>query len=458
MKEKTDAQVEAGFYKRLEEESYFAKRFLRRLYRETAQISECKEIVPSKIETPPNFSSIETRGVNKSKRNIAQDTVDNMLEMGYIERTVQSPNWLIPSIFIRKKSTEEVILALDLRRVNSVVEKDEYPLPSIKKQISHLTSARYYSRFTIKDGLFKVPLDPSSYEKTTFKVEGEYYRFKVLPIGYINSHTRFQKIMDSILKEEAEKTCSIYLFDVLVYSCDLHTHGLSLLRILRKLKEYGLDINWETAEFGKKEIEFRGKSIKEGFIKPDEKKLEFALNFYEPETLKDLRRYLGAVGINRKFVPDSSETLKPLYTLARGLCPFNWRKQHSNAFFEYQMKLSNITNLAVPDVSKNFIIETTVLYNSISATLKQEDEVIEYYSKTMCSWQKKYSRKEKQAFAVLSAVKRWGYYLKKTNFTVISSFAGLSNLEDVIVRSNISNRMRNWCSILNSYSIAHVLK
>lgn len=458
MKDKKRDQVGLEIYERLAEGSSFSKKHIKTLYQDIDRIKSTERIIPAEINTPSDFSIIERRDIPASKRKMAQRALDEMIKAGYVERAAQSEKWLIPSVVVRKKTSDEVLFTLDLRKVNEVTEKDAYPLPSIKKELHNLSNVVYYSKFSIKDGFFKVPLHTSSYEKTTFRVEDKYYRFRVLPMGYINSHAILQRTVDTVLKNEIGQFCLAYISDVLVYTETLEQHKTVLATVLGKLKRYGLLINWETAEIAQKEVQFFRHNIRSGLIQPNKKELEFSINAEVPNNLRELRQYLGAVGINRKFVPNASETLKILYQLSSGFYPFKWKKEHTDAFLEYREKLKHVTDLAIPNYSEKFIIETFVLPNSIGATLRQGEHVVEYYSKTMNKRHKEYTKKEKNIFAVLSTLKKWHHYVAYNEFIIISEFTSLSNVSTLLSTANLSSRTKYWYGIISRYSIVHQQK
>jgi len=58
---------------------------------------------------------------------------------------------------------------LDFRKLNSVSEKDAYPLPYMNAiQIDKLQSARYISTIDLSQAYFQIPLKRNSRELTAF--------------------------------------------------------------------------------------------------------------------------------------------------------------------------------------------------------------------------------------------------------------------------------------------------
>jgi hypothetical protein len=66
----------------------------------------------------------------------------------------------------------------------------------------------------------------------------------------------------------------IYLDDILVTSPDEQSHILHLHRILERLRDFGLMLNLEKCEFGKRSVDFLGHRITAAGAEPIVKHLQ----------------------------------------------------------------------------------------------------------------------------------------------------------------------------------------
>lgn len=89
---------------------------------------------------------------------------------------------------------------VDYRKLNSVTEKDAYPLPYISTILDHLQGATYLSSLDIRSAYWQVMLDDSSKQYTAFTVPSRgLFQFTRLPFGLHNAPATFQRLVDTIL-------------------------------------------------------------------------------------------------------------------------------------------------------------------------------------------------------------------------------------------------------------------
>lgn len=129
--------------------------------------------------------------------------------------------------------------------MNILTEHDDYHLPNISTITDDIRDMRYFWKLDIIDGFFRALLAPETQHKTTYKIEETCYKFVVLPMGYRNAPNIFQRVMENILDKMLGTICRVYIDDILIYSKDLTSCKASVKAVLMKLKEYGMEINWE---------------------------------------------------------------------------------------------------------------------------------------------------------------------------------------------------------------------
>ena len=148
------------------------------------------------------------------------------------------------------------------------------------------------------------------------------------------------------------RTTDVYIDDVLVFSKTPEEHLQHLSEVFNRLEHYGLILNKDKCVFGAENIEFLGHRIDKMGVKPLEKKLRIFVNFPNPSTMRELRRWLGMANFYRRFIKNAGKILAPF---ARVLSPkkgsresISWNSEMECAFNTTKEILAEITSLAFP--------------------------------------------------------------------------------------------------------------
>ena len=62
-------------------------------------------------------------------------------------------------------------------------------------------------------------------------------------------------------------------------------------------------------------------------IKPDQERTQGIRDFLEPTTVKEVRRFVGLLGYERRFLEGISYILRPLYELTNKGVRFEWTEK-----------------------------------------------------------------------------------------------------------------------------------
>ena len=88
---------------------------------------------------------------------------------------------------------------IDFRRLDKVIEKDVYPLPNIELVLRNFNQCKYFSKIDFTSGFFQIKLDENDRKYTSFSTRRGKFQFKVLPQGFANSSSIFQRTMNLIM-------------------------------------------------------------------------------------------------------------------------------------------------------------------------------------------------------------------------------------------------------------------
>ena len=108
---------------------------------------------------------------------------------------------------------------------------------------------------------------------------------------------------------------SAYINDLLIYSNSLREHKEHVRKILRILRENGLQVDIKKCEFHVKEVLYLGMIIGRHGIKMNPAKVTTIKEWAKLERVKDVQAFLGFTNFYRKFIKGFSNVARPLIAL-----------------------------------------------------------------------------------------------------------------------------------------------
>jgi len=159
-------------------------------------------------------------------------------------------------------------------------------------------------------------------------------------------------------------------------------------------------------------------------VSPNEDMVDKINRAPTPTTKKQLCSFLGFIGYYRTFIPNFAAIAVPLTDLTKKGSPNQlvWGDAQENAFRTLRNYVSNPPVLALPDVTKPFILQTDASCEGIGAILLQETDDIRhpvaFASKKLLPRERNYSTIEREALAIVWAVQKFQNYLYGQHFTL----------------------------------------
>jgi hypothetical protein len=80
---------------------------------------------------------------------------------------------------------------VDFRRLNALTKKDKYPLPLIDELLERLSKAKVFTKLDIRQGFYRIRMDPNSKNLTTFRTQYGQFKYRVMPFGVLNGPAIF---------------------------------------------------------------------------------------------------------------------------------------------------------------------------------------------------------------------------------------------------------------------------
>jgi len=174
--------------------------------------------------------------------------------------------------------------------------------------------------------------------------------------------------MNDIFRRHLRKFILVFFDDILVYSPTLETHVEQLQIVFDILRSQSLLAKRSKCDFGSSQVEYLGYVIIKSGVVTDPLKIQVIVNWPLPRNIKQLRDFPGLTGYYRRFVKGYETICKPLTQLIKK-DSYRWNKEATVAFENLKQAMTNPPVLALPDMTKLFVIETDVSRTRVRAML-----------------------------------------------------------------------------------------
>ena len=84
---------------------------------------------------------------------------------------------------------------MDMRRVNTAVIRERYPIPTVEEVLQDLTGACVFSKLDLRWGYHQIELDEQSKQYTTFATHTDLYRYKRFMFGVFAAPEIYQHVI-----------------------------------------------------------------------------------------------------------------------------------------------------------------------------------------------------------------------------------------------------------------------
>lgn len=386
------------------------------------------------------------------EREKVRDIVKELLDHKII-RESKSP-FASPIILVKKKNGKDR-MCVDYRELNRNTLRDHYPLPVIADQIDQLAGGHYFSAIDMAAGFHQIPISEGSIEKTAFVTPDGLFEYLTMPFGLSNAVSVYQRCINRALAHllsSADQVCQVYVDDVLS-KCRVFAEGLSHIeRILIALQEAGFSINVEKTAFFKRSIEYLGNIIADGQVSPSPRKVEALTKAPIPKTVKQVRQFNGLAGYFRRFIPNFSRVMVPLYELTKNDAKWEWNERHDEARNHIIQHLSTAPTLMLFQEDAPIELYTDASSIGYGAVLVQtvagRQHPVAYMGQRTTDAESRYHSYELETLAVVRAVKHFRHYLYGRKFKVITDCNALKASKN---KKDLLPRIHRWWAFLQNY-------
>lgn len=235
--------------------------------KEDHQISLISEVEPPFVR---NYKPMSEKELTAVKHDL-----DEHLKNGFIR---PSSSEAAASVLLVKKPGGGLRFCVDYRALNAITVKIRYPIPLINETLAKLARAKKFTKLDVIHTFNRMRVREGDEWLTAFNTRYGQFEYLVMPFGLCNAPSTFQSYINNSLQEYPDHFATAYLNDVLVYSETEEEHQEQVLKILKKLRERGLQLDIDKCEFSVSEVKYLGIYVGVNGIRMDPEKIEAILN------------------------------------------------------------------------------------------------------------------------------------------------------------------------------------
>ena len=412
------------------------------------------EICEHRIELEPDAKPIRQRQyrMNPKYSLMVKEEIDKLLACNFIFEVPHS-EWVSPIVIVPKKNGK-IRIYQDYRKLNSVTKKDHFPLPFTNTLLDSVARHECYSFMDGFSGYNQIQIAQMYQLLTAFTTDWGIYAHNKMPFGLCNAPATFQRLMTIAFQMYLRKFIEIFLDDFCVYSTkEKHTECLEKCFI--QCEKYGISINVAKSQFVVPFGKLVGHIVSSQGIATDPDKVAIIVQLPQPNSVTEVRAFLGHVGYYRRYIYKYANIAIPLTELTKKSdIAHIWTNACTKAFETLKHKLTTAPVLIPPDWEKDFEVYVDASSVAIGSVLSQKDEKgrdkpIYFASRQLTAAEKNYTVTEKEALGMIFSVQKFKHYLLgyKFNFHVYHDA-----LKYMINKPQLSGRIARWVLLLQEFN------
>src|ERR1700733_4974472 len=276
-----------------------------------------------------------------------------------------------------------------------------------------------------------------------------------MPFGLKNVGATFQREMDIAFSKEIHDFLVVYLDDLTPFSKSDQEHLKHLRQIFMTCRKYGISLNPKKSLFALEEGKLLGHIISKDGIIIDPERIQAILQIPYPRNTKELQGFLEKINFLRRFIPNLAELIRLLSNMIKKDAKVRWSLEAKQAFESIKTALTQTPVLTSPQFDRDFIIFSFASEHTIAAVFLQNDDQgnekpIAFFSRALRDAPLKYQIMEKQAYALVKAIKDFRIYIL---YSHIISYVPSPIVKDILTQENLEGRRGKWIANILEFDI-----
>lgn len=341
-----------------------------------------------------------------------QKELDRLVTLGVIRKIEEPTDW-VNSMVCATKKNGELRLCMDPKDLNENINREHYQIPKREEITSEMAGARYFTKLDASQGFWQLKLDESSTKYCTFNTPFGRYCFLRLPFGIISASEIFHRAMEHII--ESLQGVRVYVDDIIIWGSTAQEHEERLVKVLERVRKYGLKLNKSKCQFGVQDIVFLGDKLSAQGVQPDQEKIREIQEMPRPTDKTGVLRIMGMVNFISKFIPNLSAKTSCMRELLHKEHEFQWTAKCDSELNDLKRTLTTAPVLTFYDSTKRLKVSSDASKDGIGAVLLQAEgeywKPVAYASRSMTESECRYAQIEKECLGLVFGLERFHSYV-----------------------------------------------
>ncbi|GJW16733.1 reverse transcriptase domain-containing protein [Tanacetum coccineum] len=314
------------------------------------------------------------RSLAPERRQVVTKEVEEWVKAGIV-RQVRYPTWIHNPVLV-KKSDGSWRMCIDFKDINKACPKDHYPLPEIDWKIELVMGFKYKCFLDAYKGYHQVQMSKDDEEKTAFYTDQGTYCYTKMPFGLKNVGATYQRLVDTVFKDQIGRNLEAYVDDMVIKSRDEKGLLTDIEETFKTLRKINMKLNPKKCSFGMEEGKFLGYIVTSKGIRANPGKTKAIMDMQSPKSLKQMQTFSGKLAALNRFLSKGAERSLPFFDTLKGCTKdnFKWTEEAEQAFLEMKKHIAKLPLLTMPKPGEEMFIYLSAAELAVSAVLVAERE------------------------------------------------------------------------------------
>ena len=389
-------------------------------------------------------------------RGQVEQELDRLQKCGVLT-PIEHSEWSTGIVAIPKKDGSVRICGNYKTTVNPVLEQVPPPNINVEDILANLSGGTIFTTLDLAHAYNQIELDEESKKFLVISTHKGLFQQNRLVFGITSAPAIWQSTIEQVL--QGLPGVQVYLDDILVTGRTPEEHRANLDRVLTRLADRNLTLKKEKCQFAQESVQFLGHVIDAEGIHAVEEKVKQIENLPAPTDVSQLRSYLGLLNYYRKYIPNLAHEIAPLTELLKSDRKFVWSEEAERAFKRSKELLRASDFLVHHDPELPISIATDASPIGIGAVLSHmlpngEERPIQFASRSLTKTERKYPQIEREALAIVFALRKFYMYIYGRRFTLITDNKPLTALlgPHKSLPALAAERMQRWAMYLAGFN------